>query len=417
MQVKTILNRVHKIKGYVYGSIQFGEWNGKLALEIEVLPRQGSRPVCSGCGKKSAGYDRLGVRRYEFVPLWGIGVYLLYRMRRVDCPRCGIKVEKTPWADGKHELTCVYQWFLAGWAKRLSWSQTAEAFGTSWYNVFHSVERAVEWGRRHMDLTGITAIGMDEMQWGVGHWYVTVVYQINEGCKRLLWVGQHRKAKTVLRFFRWLGEERTAELKFICSDMWKAYLKVIAKKAGQAVHILDRFHIAAHLNKAIDEVRAGEARELKAKGYEPVLKGSRWWFLKRPVNLTVKEVEKLADVLRYNLRTVRAYLLKEEFQFFWDYQSAGWAGRFMDQWCTKVMRSRIEPMKKVAKMLRSHRGLILNWFRAKKEFSSGVVEGLNNKAKLTTKKAYGFRTFRCLEIALYHTLGNLPEPKFTHRFF
>ena len=80
MQVKTILNRVHKIKGYVYGSIQFGEWNGKLALEIEVLPRQGSRPVCSGCGKKSAGYDRLGVRRYEFVPLWRIGVYLLYRM-------------------------------------------------------------------------------------------------------------------------------------------------------------------------------------------------------------------------------------------------------------------------------------------------------------------------------------------------
>lgn len=89
----------------------------------------------------------------------------------------------------------------------------------------------------------------------------------------------------------------------------------------------------------------------------------------------------------------------------------------MDQWCTKTMRSRIEPMKKVAKMLRRHRELILNWFRAKKEFSSGVVEGLNNKAKVTTKMAYGFRTYKALEIALYHTLGDLPEPKFTHRFF
>ena len=153
------------------------------------------------------------------------------------------------------------------------------------------------------------------------------------------------------------------------------------------MHILDRFHIVAHLNKAIDEVRAGEARELKAKGYEPVLKNSRWWFLKRTENLSVKQAEKLADVPRYNLRTVRAYLLKEEFQFFWEYSSAWWAGKFLDQWCKKVMRSRIEPMKKVAKMLRRHRGLILNWFRAKKEFSSGIVEGLNNKAKVTTGKA------------------------------
>ena len=135
------------------------------------------------------------------------------------------------------------------------------------------------------------------------------------------------------------------------------------------------------------------------------------------MEIQARQVEKLAEVLRYNLRTVRAYLLKEEFQFFWEYTSAWRPGRFLDQWCTKTMRSRIEPMKKVAKMLRNHRELILNWFRAKKEFSSGVVEELNNKAKVTTKKAYGFRTFRSLEIALYHTLGNLPEPEVTHRFF
>jgi transposase len=408
---------VHQIKGFVYGEVRWSEWSGEVSLEVEVKPRKGNRGTCSGCGKKRAGYDTRERRRFELIPFWGIRVFLLYTMRRVNCPVCGVKVEKVPWAEGKNEITTVYQWFLAQWAKRLSWQEVAEAFHTSWYYVQGAVEMAVEWGRSHMNLDGVTAIGIDEMQWGRGHQYVTVVYQINEGCKRLLWIGLHRKVKTLLRFFRWLGEERAAQLEFICSDMWQAYLKVIAKKAGQAIHILDRFHIVAHLNKAIDEVRAGEARELKAKGYEPVLKGSRWWFLKRPVNLTIKQVEKLAEVLRYNLRTVRAYLLKEEFQFFWDYTAAGWAGRFLDQWCTKTMRSRIEPMKKVAKMLRSHRELILNWFRAKKEFSSGVVEGLNNKAKLTTKKAYGFRTFRSLEIALYHTLGKLPEPEFTHRFF
>jgi len=417
MHLKTILNRVHKIKGFVYDSIEFSEWNGISSIEVQIRARARSRAVCSGCGKKRAGYDTLENRRFEFIPLWGFTVYLIYAMRRVNCPQCGVKVERVPWADGKHELSGAYQWFLASWAKRLSWSQAAEAFHTSWYNVFHSVERAVEWGRRHMNREGITAIGIDEMQWGGGHRYVTVVYQINEGCKRLLWIGEKRKIKTLLKFFRWFGEERSQNLEFVCSDMWKAYLKVIRKKANQALNVLDRFHIMAHLNKAVDEVRTQESRGLKAKGLDPVLKGSRWWFLKRPCNLTEKQVPKLAEVLRYNLRTVRGYLLKEEFQFFWDYQSAWWAGRFLDQWCIKIMRSRIEPMKKVAKMLRRHRELILNWFRAKKEFSSGVVEGLNNKAKVTTKMAYGFRTFRALEIALYHTLGDLPEPKFTHRFF
>jgi transposase len=193
-------------------------------------------------------------------------------------------------------------------------------------------------------------------------------------------------------------------------------LHVIAKKASQALHVLDRFHIASHMNKAVDQVRAQEARELKAKGCQPVLKHSRWCLLKRPENRTDKQWIKLADLVRYNLKTVRSFLLKEEFQFFWEYVSPHWAGLFLDAWCYQTMRSRIEPMKKVARMLRSHRELLLNWFRAKKQISAGVVEGFNNKAKLTTRKAYGFRTFRATQVALYHTLGALPEPGITHKF-
>jgi transposase len=229
-------------------------------------------------------------------------------------------------------------------------------------------------------------------------------------------VGKDRTIKTLLRFFRTFGKERSAQLLFICSDMWKPYLKVIAKKASQAIHVLDRFHIVMHMNKAIDEVRAQETRELKDKGLNPVLTHSRWCLLKRPENLTSKQEVKLSDLLRYNLKAVRSYLLKEDFQFFWEYISPFWAGEFLDLWCTRVMRSRIEPMKKVARMLRSHRELLLNWFRAKKTISSGVIEGFNNRLKLTTRKSYGFRTFRAAEVALYHTLGNLPEPECIHRF-
>ncbi|MFC1681856.1 ISL3 family transposase, partial [Pseudomonadota bacterium] len=250
-----------------------------------------------------------------------------------------------------------------------------------------------------------------------GHNYLTLVYQIDEDRRRLLWVGKKRKVKTLLGFFRWFGKERTQELGYICSDMWKPYLKVIAKKAGHAIHILDRFHIMAHLSKAIDEVRAQETKELKDKGYDPVLTKTRWLLLKRPENLTENQETRLADLVQYNLKSIRSYLLKEEFQLFWSYISPYWAGQFLDKWCTKTMRSKIDPMKKVARRLRKHRPLLLNWFRAKGQFSSGIVEGFNNKAKLTTRKAYGFRTYHAAEIALYHTLGALPVPKTTHEFF
>jgi len=416
MQVKTILNRVQKFKSFVYRSVRWSGSESESELEVEVVERANSRPVCSGCGRHGPGYDRQPKRRFEFVPLWGIKVFLVYAPRRVECPSCGVRVEQMPWAMGKRPLTKAYGWFLAEWARRLSWKETAEAFRTSWESVFRSVEMAVEWGRRHQDLSGVKAIGIDEIAWKKGHRYLTLVYQIDEHCKRLLWIGKERKTKTLLRFFRWFGTERSHQLQYICSDMWKPYLKVIAKKASQAVHVLDRFHIMAHFSKALDEVRAAEVKELKAKGYEPVLTKSRWLLLKRPEHLTETQEAKLAELLKYNLRSVRAYLLKEEFQFFWGYVSPYWAGRFLDQWCTKTMRSKIEPMKKVARMLRNHRPLLLNWFRAKGQLSSGVVEGFNTKAKLTARKSFGFRTYRGAEIALYHVLGDLPTPEFTHRF-
>lgn len=416
MQVKTILNHVQKFKSFVYGETRWEEMNGETVLLVEIFPRLNSRPICSGCGCAGPGYDMLEARPFEFVPLWGIAVFFIYLMRRVDCAGCGVKVESVPWAEGKHTLTRAYMQFLAGWARRLSWQEVATAFRTSWQKVFRSVEWIVAWGLANRNLTGVTAIGVDEILWQRGHKYLTLVYQIDHHAKRLLWVGRDRTVQTLQRFFDEFGKEWSAQLAFICSDMWKPYLQVIAQKAAQAIHVLDRFHIAMHMNKAIDEVRAQEARDLKAKGLDPILKHSRWCLLKRPENLTDKQDIKLADLVRHNLKAVRSYLLKEDFQFFWEYKSPHWAGHFMDVWCQRTMRSRIEPMKKVARMLRSHRELLLNWFRAKKQISGGIVEGFNNKAKLTTRKAYGFRTFKAAEIALYHTLGALPEPEVTHRF-
>jgi transposase len=416
MQLQTILNRVQRHKSFVYRQARFRDGDTGLALEVTIEPRANGQPLCSGCGHKRPGYDRLPARRFQFVPLWGLAVFLVYALRRVDCPRCGVTAERVPWATGKGRLTTAYQWFLARWAKRLSWQEVADIFRTSWNTVYRAVTMAVLWGVANRSLEGITAVGVDEIQWRKGHKYLTLVYQIQQGCKRLLYVGVERTEKSLRGFFDILGAVRAAALRFICSDMWQPYLNVITERARQATHVLDRYHVMAKMNKAIDEVRAAEARRLKQEGYEPVLKHARWVLLKRPENLTEPQAVKLKELLKYNLKAVRAYLLREEFQRFWEYRSVGWAGRFLREWCAKAMRSRIEPMKKVARMLRTHQGLLLNWFRAQGTMSSGTVEGLNYNAKLAMRKAYGFRTLLGVKIALYHRLGALPEPNFTHEF-
>jgi len=416
MQIKYILNQIQKHKGFIYGQARLLKKARRMVMEIDIQPRKNSLPICSGCQKKGPGYDTQSVRRYEFVPLWGIALFFLYARRRVDCPGCGIKVEQLPWAEGKQHLTKTFAWFLASWARRLSWKETAEAFQTSWDQVFRSVKMAVAWGLAQRDLNNIAAIGIDEIAWSKGPKYLTMVYQIDAGCRRLLWIGRERTQKTLRTFFEEFGPEATSQLRFICSDMWKPYLRVVAEKAGQALHILDRFHIMSKVGKAIDKVRAQEVKKIKARGETPVLTHSRWCFLKRPENLTDKQAVKLKDLLSLNLRTVRAYLLKEDLQRFWTYNTPGWAGRFLDDWCTRTMRSRIPPMKKIARMLRNHRPLLLNWFRVKDRVALGAVEGFNNKAKLVTKKAYGFRNYEVIKIALYHTLGKLSHPKGTHRF-
>ena len=416
MRIQTILNRVEKFKSFVYGKANLEEGVDCPALVVRIHPRKNNRPQCSGCGRPGPAYDRLEERRFEFVPIWGILVFLAYRMRRVNCKRCGVTVEAVPWCDGKNQLTTTYRWFLSTWAKRLSWSEVASIFRTSWDSVCRAVDHAVEWGLEHRDLSGLTAMGVDEIAWSRGHRYLTLVYDIGGATRRLLAVAEKRTEASLRSCLESLGETACKQVQYVCSDMWKPYLTVIAEKLGGAVHVLDRFHVMQKFGKAIDEIRAEESKRLKRDGYEPVLKRSRWCFLKRPANLSDRETVKLAEVLKYNLRTVRAYLLREEFQRLWDYTSPAWAGKFLDEWTSRVMRSRLEPMKKVARTIRSHRPLILNWFRARGQISAGAVEGLNNKVKLVTRKSYGFRTAPVAKLALLHNLGNLPEPERVHKF-
>ena len=284
LEVKTILNRIQHFVGFVYQSIRLRGSGGSLRIEVKVKPHQGIRGKCGTCLKPCPGYDQLEERRWLFVPLWGIVCHFFYSPRRVECPEHGVGVEHIPWSQGKRRVTTAMMGFLARWARRLSWRETARTFQTSWEAVYHSVEWFVEWGLVHRPLEAVHSIGIDEIYWGRGKRadrFLTVIYQIDQHCRRLLWVGRRRTKATLLRGLKELGPQVVSGLRYVCTDMWKAYLSVMAKKAGHALHVLDRFHIAQHLNKAVDEVRRAESARLRGKPIAARLKNMRWKLLRR----------------------------------------------------------------------------------------------------------------------------------------
>ena len=417
MQLKTLLNPVEKHKGFVYEGIKLVPIGQHKQLHIKMRSAKRCQGLCSGCLTPGPTYDTGEERKFQFVPLWGIMVFFLYAMRRIECSTCqAVIVEKVPWARGKERITTSFAWFLARWAKRMSWKEVAVTFGVSWDTVHAAVRMAVADGLEHRSLEGVTEIGVDEVMWRSGRRkYLTVVYQINEGCRRLLWIGKDRKQTTLVAFFKWFGRGPASKLQAVATDMWQPFLNVIAERVPWALNVLDRFHITANVNKAVDKVRAEEARAHARKG-APVLKHTRWLLLRSPENLKTKQRVSLKRLLKLNLKTVRAYLLKEDLRRLWQHFSITLAGDFLIEWCRAAKASRIEPIAKVARTLEKKKDLVLNWFRAGAAVSSGAVEGLNNKLKVIVRRSYGFRSYDVTTNALYHGMGQLPEPVFQHRF-
>ena len=216
---------------------------------------------------------------------------------------------------------------------------------------------------------------------------------------------------------RALGEPVCAGLRYVCSDMWAPYLAAVREQLPWVLHVLDRFHIRKQLNEAVNEVRKDEVRALAEAGLQPQLKKMRWALLKIRKNWTPRERRRMRQLRRSGLASIRAYWLVAAFEHFWSYLSPSWAAKFLDGWRQRVRRSRLKPLQTVADTLHQHRAILLNYFRARKAISGGVIEGLNNKVKLTFIKSYGFRTDKAREVALFHVLGRLPEPQLTHKFF
>lgn len=371
------------------------------------VERLGQRRLrCGECGRPVRRVLRRDPpRRWRHLPLGSESCELVYQPRRVWCFRCGVRVEQVPWAARWSRVTHALSQALARLARQLSWREVAEHFGVDWKTVAATVHRAVAWGLAHRALEAVRVIGIDEVSRKKGHHYLTLVYDLGHG--QLLWVGEDRTEATLEGFFAWLGPERTRRLEVVCLDMWAPYAAVVQRHAPQATPVFDRFHLVRHLNAAVDEVRRAEVRRLRGEARQ-VIKGTRYLLLKNPWNLTPAERQRLSSVVKVNRRLVRAYYLKEEFQAFWHYVRTGWASKHLSHWLWWASHSRLAPFQKLAKLVRTHLPGILAWTRVR--VTNGALEGMNNKVKLVSHRAYGYRNPQHFIVAIYHCCAQLPLP-------
>lgn len=400
MRLETCIRKGLRLKAHRVREVR--NEDRRLVAEIEWIG--GRLLVCGNCSRRTRKvHSRQRTREWRDLRVRDQDLVLRYAPHRVRCPACGPRVEHVPWAYRWQRVTRALSLALAELSRKLTWKETAAHFGVNWKTVALAVKRAVEWGLKHRPWKALRVIGIDEVSRRKGQRYLTLVYDLER--RRLVWIGEDRETKTMERFFAWLGPRRRRSICIVCCDMWAIYMEAVQMHLPWAIIVFDRFHVVQHLNRAVDDVRRQAWRELR--GEERIaFKKTRWLWLKNPWNLRAAERRRLSALCRINQPIVRAYYLKEAFQRFWDYRSEAWAFPYLKQWLWWASHSRLEPFKRFARMIREHLKGIQAWTRLR--VSNGALEGMNNKVKIISHRAYGFRKTATYITAIWHGCGDLP---------
>jgi len=401
--IETFIRKQLRLKAHTVTRVE--ETDECMLVWIDRLGRRLLR--CGVCRQRCLEvHDIRKEREWRDLSMRKLVLKLRYCPRRVECPRCGVRVEDFPWAEPWARVTAALSNAVAVLARELSWQGTARHYGLNWKSVATIVKRAVQYGLRHRKRPPVHVIGIDEVSRRKGQVYLTVVYDLER--RVLLWVGDDRTEEAVRPFFtKEMGPRRCRTLQVVCMDMWAAYAKLVRQHAPNAQILFDRFHIVKHLNEAVDAVRRELWRRLTSQE-RTTFKGTRWLLLKNPWNLKDNQKERLSTLVQWNTPLVRAWYLKEAFQLFWTYKQPWRAQQHLSKWIRSAMRSKLEPFKKFAQMLRSHLDGILPWTKIR--VSNAAVEGMNNKIKSISHRSFGFRTAENFIAAIYHCCGRLPLP-------
>jgi transposase len=400
VRVTTLLRRLLRVISLVVVAFRWEEGD----LVISVRP-QWRRPRCGGCHRKAPGYDGLGEpRRWRALPWGPVVVWLEYTMRRVDCPECGVRVERVPWAELGSRFTADFEEMAAYLAQLTDKTAVTKLLGLSWRAVGHIIERVVADRLDPDRLVGLRRIGIDEFSYRKGQMYLTIV--VDHDRQRVVWAAPGRGADTLKKFFDDLGLEGVARLQVISLDMAAGYLKAIREHAPHAQVIFDRFHVQRLASEAVDKVRRTLWREYRDSPQGKAIKRSRWALLRRPWNRTDRDDDKLYQVQRTNKPLYRAHLLNATLADALDHRKPTRAREALDEWLSWAPRSRLAPFVRVARTIRKHKEGILAYI--KERLTNGIVEGFNNRLRMICRRAFGFHSERPVIGMLFLCCGDIP---------
>ncbi len=411
MRATTLLRTLLAVTALIVTRVRL-EGAGTLVASVRPMWR---KPRCGECGKRAPGYDTLpDPRLWRALAFGPVEVFLEYTMRRVACPRCGVRVEQVPWAAFGSRFTLAFEEMVAYLAQLTDQTAVTKLMGVSWRAVGNIVERIVAERLDPTRLDGLRRIGIDEFSYRKHHRYVTTVVDHDRG--KVVWTGKDKSGDTLRAFFDELGAERLAQLETITMDMSAGYLSAIRERAPHVTVVFDRFHVQSLASNAVDKVRREQWRELQGLPEGQAIKNSRWSLLKNPWDLTRKQRQKLSEVQNNNLRLYRAYLLKEALAHALDYRQPWRATEALGEWLAWASRSRLRPFVVLARTIRKHKDGILAY--VKERLTNGLVEGINNRLRMIARRAFGFHSAEALMGMLFLCCGGIqlhpPLPGSTH---
>jgi transposase len=380
-----------------------------LEIVVKVALRGSIGYTCPDCEAVVPGYDTV-TRQWRHLDSCQFKTILEASLPRVECPEHGVKTIQPPWALKGSRFTALFERFaidvllLCG-----NRSQASELLKLSWKEVHGIMARAVERGlvRKDREEAPLGPIHVDEKAFKRGHKYVTVVSELREGDPCVCHVEPERKKESLDFFYAERLTDRQREgIEAVSMDMWEPFVLSTREWVPDADGkiVFDKFHIAKHLNGAVDQVRKDEHRVLKARN-DDRLTGSKYLWLKNEFNLSASQKQAFSSLRQANLKTARAWAIKEQFKQFWEKQDKDKAEAFFRKWYGWAVRSRLQPIKEAARMLRDRIHLILNFHVHR--ITNALAEGINSRIQWLIASARGFRNVEGFIAAVYFYLGKL----------
>jgi transposase len=361
----------------------------------------GADLACPECGASCSGYDTRE-RKWRHLDTCQYSTWLVAQVPRIQCPEHGVRQLTVSWAESNSRLTALFEALVIDWLKIGTISEVATQLGLSWSTVSGVQERAVARGLARRNQAFPDAIGIDETSFQRRHQYVTV---ISSG-DRVLHVADDRKRASLDAWYASQPPEVLAGLRTVSMDMWRPFIDSTLAHVPGAEHKIafDKFHVAQHLGNAVDQVRRAENKALLTQG-ESVLIKSRYLWLQHPDNMTDKSWGRLKALKSANLKTARAWAIKTHAMCLWGYQVRGWARRAWMDWYNWAIRSRLAPVKKVARTIKAHLEGILT--AVVTGATNARAEGFNTMIQKIKRDARGFRNKERFKAAIYFHLGGL----------